>query len=115
MSFLLEIQQSRASLPARLQTKKNLAYALYEKEVLFRQQLLAMNEDAIENYYQQYKSMLRKVAFDDEDLFICYIYDQPYFDQIHQRIIQKFYEDGIEAYTSGRNMFINGFRFTNIH
>lgn len=113
-SFLQEIQQLRASLPAKLQTERNLRDYEQTQKNLLRQRLLAMDDDAIEEYYQRYKNRLRDIADKKEELHLLYTFDENRFDPIHQIIIQKFQQDGIEAFCSGRG-FVRGFWFRNIH
>lgn len=112
LDFLQEIQQLRASLPAKLQTERNLKEYEDAHRQLFRNRLLIMDNDAIEEYYQQYKTKLKIIAGTQEDLYLTY-WDDPRFDPIHQIIVQKFQEDGIDAYRTFYG-YSNAFDFRNI-
>lgn len=73
-----------------------------------------MEEEAIEEYYQQYKTKLRYAAANNEDLYLMYIFDEQEFNSIHQIMIQKFQADGIDAYATRKGYYCGVFCFRNI-
>lgn len=112
-TFLEEINQLRSPLPAKLQTERNLREYQNTQRLSLQTRLLNMEEEAIEEYYQQCKTKLRYAAANNEDLYVSYTFDRQEFNPIHQRIIQKFQADGIDAYHTRRG-YCAMFCFRNI-
>lgn len=79
-----------------------------KKEDKFIENLLKLEENALNEYYERCKTNARANA-NLNDLFCCYIYDDDKFNDVHQIMKQKFMEDGIIASESGRGPFVRGF------
>lgn len=112
--FFKEIQNYRNAMPAKLLTEKLAAEQKDQHQSLLKNRLLASDESAYEEYYQQYKDSLKYVAQNHRELFVCYIFDDPDFNQIHQMIADKFNQEGIQAVRSGRGPYCGGFDFRNL-
>lgn len=119
MEFYNEIQNLRKQLPANLKTESLLRQQEERDRLAFKTRLLNMEEDAIDQYYQQYKNLLRKAASRNQHIFLPYIFGDGFespqqYEQVHQMIIEKFNQDGIEAIQSGGVCMPRGFSFRNI-
>ncbi len=99
MSFLEEVRELYKNRTTKYQEDKL-------NEEIFKENLLNLKEDAINEYYEKCKNNVR---VNIESLFCCYIYDDCKFDTVHQIIKQKFMDDGIIVIESRRGPYVRGF------
>lgn len=99
MSFLEEVRELYKNRTTKKQEDKL-------KEEIFKENLLKLEEAALNEYYEKCKNSVRANI---DSLFCCYIYDDCKFDTVHQIMKQKFMEDGIIVVESGRGPYVKGF------
>lgn len=126
MSFYDEIVNLRTYLHNEKEIKKQQE----EEKQRFIKNLLALDERTLNIYYQQYQNKLRHTAQNNIKMFMPFIYfdfdvDQnsnPFdknhgsllFEQVHDIMIEKFAQDGIQLYKDRNGPYINGFSCRNI-